>query len=86
MTQWARSTVSEADLEGLVARGMLLPRTAAMEWIAPGGERSQSPPSGYIVSFLEFHERGFGMPAHDFFRGLLYHYKIELQHLNPNGI
>ena len=26
------------------------------------------------------------MPAHNFFRGLLYHYKIELQHLNSNGI
>ena len=25
-------------------------------------------------------------PAHKFFRGLLHFYKIELQHLNPNGI
>jgi hypothetical protein len=44
-----------------------------MEWVAPGSERLPSPPAGYIVSFLEFHERGFGMPAHDFFRELLYH-------------
>ena len=57
-----------------------------MDWIAPGGERSPSPPSGYIVSFLEFHERGLAMPVHDFFRGLLFHYKIELQHLNPKMI
>ena len=25
-------------------------------------------------------------PAHKFLRGLLHYYKIELQHLNPNGI
>jgi hypothetical protein len=26
------------------------------------------------------------MPPHPFFWGLLHHYQIELQHLNPNGI
>jgi hypothetical protein len=26
------------------------------------------------------------MPPHPFFRGLLHHYQIELQHLNSNGI
>ena len=25
-------------------------------------------------------------PAHKFLRGLLHYYKVELQHLNPNGI
>jgi hypothetical protein len=29
---------------------------------------------------------GFGLPACDFFRGLLDHYQIELVHLNPNFI
>jgi hypothetical protein len=29
--------------------------------------------------------RAHGFP-HRFLRGLLHHYKIELQHLNPNGI
>jgi hypothetical protein len=41
---------------------------------------------GYIVSFAPFHERGFATPPHPFLRGLLHHYRIELQHLNPNGI
>ena len=45
-----------------------------------------SPPDGYVVSFAHFHERGFVTPAHRFLRGLLYYYKIEVQHLNPNGI
>ena len=30
--------------------------------------------------------RGFTTPAHKFVRGLLHYYKVELQHLNPNGI
>ena len=38
------------------------------------------------MSFAHFHERGFTTPAHRFLRGLLHYYKIELQHLNPNGI
>ena len=39
-----------------------------------------------MVSFTHFHESGFTSPAHRFLRGLLHYYKIELQHLNPNGI
>jgi hypothetical protein len=39
-----------------------------------------------FVSFARFHKRGFGIPAHKFLRGLLDYYKVELQHLNPNGV
>ena len=38
------------------------------------------------MSFAHFHEYGFTTPAHRFLWGLLHYYKIELQHLNPNGI
>ena len=57
-----------------------------MEWIIPGGEDALSPPDGYIISFVPFHERGFVTPPHRFLRGLLHYYGLELQHLNPNGI
>ena len=57
-----------------------------MEWIVPGGEDEPSPPDGYVVSFIPFHERGFVTPPHRFLRGLLCCYGIELQHLNPNRI
>jgi hypothetical protein len=40
----------------------------------------------YIFSFVHFHKQGLMTPAHQFLRGLLHYYKIELQHLNPNGI
>ena len=38
------------------------------------------------MSFARFHERGFATPAHKFLRGLLDYYKVELQHLTPNGV
>jgi hypothetical protein len=45
-----------------------------------------TPPDGYVVSFTPFHERGLVVSPHRFLWQLLHHYKIELQHLNPNGI
>ena len=38
------------------------------------------------MSFLTFHERGLGYPAHWFLRGLLNEWDLELQHLNPTGV
>ena len=45
-----------------------------------------SPPDGYVISFACFHEHGFATLTHRLLRGLLHYYKIELHHLNPNGI
>lgn len=73
-------------MHGLDSKGMLCARTTAEEWILPRSEQVLEPPSGYVVSFAAFHERGFGSPLHDFLRGLLHHYEIELHHLNPSGI
>jgi hypothetical protein len=44
------------------------------------------PPSGYVVSFVDFHERGFSVPAGRFIRGVLFTYGLQFQHLNPNSI
>ena len=73
-------------MEGLVRCSLLHARTSAEEWLLPGEEHLSLPPDGYVVSFVHFHERGFTTPAHKFLRGLLHYYKIEVQHLNPNGI
>ena len=56
------------------------------EWLVPGHEEVPALPDDYIVSFTPFHERGLMIPPHPFFRRLLHHHQIELQHLNPNGI
>jgi hypothetical protein len=73
-------------MEGLIKRGLLHARTTTMEWLVPHREEVPAPPGGYVVLFVPFLERGLTTPPHRFLEGLLHHYKIELQHLNPNGI
>jgi len=73
-------------MEGLIHRELLHARTAAHEWLLLDGEEFPVPRDGYVVSFTHFHEHGLTMPPHRFLLGLLHFYKIELQHLNPNGI
>ena len=86
MESWGRSSITPQRLEGLVHCGLLRPLTAVEEWWLPGNEDEPSPPEGYVVSFAHFHERGFAIPTHKFLRGLLDYYKVELQHLTPNGV
>ena len=57
-----------------------------MHWRAPRREDFLQPWLGEVVSFLAFHERGLGYPAHWFLRGLLNEWGLELQHLNPTGV
>ena len=66
MESWFRSDFFHARMEGLVKKGLLRARTAVMEWIIPGGEDVPSPPAGYVVSFVPFHEHGFATPPHRF--------------------
>ena len=86
MDPWCHSDITFQRMEGLVRRGLLRARTSGEEWLLPSEEDLLSPLDGYVVSFVHFHERGFVTLAHRFLRGLLHYYKIELQHLNPNGI
>jgi hypothetical protein len=46
----------------------------------------RAPPKEFVVSFVAFHERGFSVPAGWFIRGVLFEYRLQLQHLNPNSI
>jgi hypothetical protein len=49
--------------------------------------RSRSiPTAGVRVSFVSFHERGFGVPAGRFMWAILYHYEVELHNLTLNSI
>jgi hypothetical protein len=85
---WPFSTVTVSDLEDLVGEGLLRPLTDEQrpEWIPPVGGAAPSPPPGYIVSFISFHERGFGVPTSRFMRAILHHYGVELHNLSPNSI
>jgi hypothetical protein len=85
---WPFSTVMADDLEALVADGLLRPLSGdpQPEWIAPLSGAAPSPPPGYVLSFVSFHERGFGVPASRFMRAILHFYREELHNLNPNSI
>jgi hypothetical protein len=86
---WPFSTVTVDDLEDLVAEGLLRPLSDERqpEWIPPPpSEAAPSPPPGYVVSFVSFHERGFGVPASRFMRAILHNYGVELHNLSPNSI
>jgi hypothetical protein len=86
MDLWNRLDCNHARMEGLINRGLLRARSATHEWIVPDDHDFSAPPDGYVVSFVHFHDRALAAPAHCFLLGLLHYYKIELQHLNPNGI
>ena len=60
--------------------------TEAEEWRKPSTEDFPIPQSGYVVSFVAFHERGFSVSAGRFIRAVLHEYGLQLQHLNPNGV
>jgi hypothetical protein len=82
------STVAVEDLEALVVDGLLRPLSGGPqpEWMAPASEGDPTLPPGYVVSFIPFHERGFGVPASHFMRALLHYYGVELHNFNPNSI
>jgi hypothetical protein len=86
MSNWTCSNVSREQLLRLVKAGQLPPLTEAVEWIVAADESVSRPPSGYVVSFVAFHERGFSIPADRFIRGVLFAYGLRLQHLNPNNM
>jgi hypothetical protein len=82
-TSWVPSEFSQSDLtkaqkEGLIAEGDQV--------VFPSTERIPKPPSGYRVMFLAFLLRVLSFPAHEFLRGLLFVYGVQLHQLTPNSI
>ena len=82
---WKPSSVKHEDLEKLVDAGLLQPQTITF-WRADPGAVWPFNEHYEIMVFTSFYERRFAMPAHDFLRGLLFFYGLELIHLNPNSI
>jgi hypothetical protein len=84
-TVWVQSTMTEAKIQALVDRRLLWPK-AEVEWKAAVGGEFPTEDVKEQVIFASYFERGFNLPVGDFFRGLLYYYKLELVHLVPNSI
>jgi hypothetical protein len=82
-TSWVRSTITKKDVEKARTDGLI----AAQDSIRfPSTERIPEPPSGYRVMFLAFLLCGLSLPAHEFLRGLLFVYGVQLHQLTPNSL
>ncbi|KAK1631596.1 hypothetical protein QYE76_005911 [Lolium multiflorum] len=77
---WERSKLSAQDKKLLKKLGLLSNEAMRM----PGDESSPHPPSGFRVIFVDFLIRGLSVPVHEFLRGLLFIYGIQLHQLTPN--
>jgi hypothetical protein len=74
-TSWVPLKFEESDLLKAQRDGFL---TRGEQVVFPSTERIPKPPSGYRVMFLAFLLRGVSLPAHEFLRGLLFVYGMQL--------
>ena len=72
-------------LLGLVEEKLLQPREV-VQWRKSLGDAPPREGPQETVAFQSHILRGFGVPTPDFFRGLLYHWRIQAHHLTPNSI
>jgi hypothetical protein len=82
-TSWVPSKFEQADLTKAQKEGFL---AEGDQVVFPSSERIPKPPNGYRVMFLAFLLRGLSLPAHEFLRGLLFVYGVQLHQLTPNSI
>ena len=82
---WVKSAVTERSLNLLRKEGQLPPEKEG-KVRHTGGEVIPRPRKGERVVFVDYDTRGFSFPIHDFVRGLLYAYGIQLHHFTPNTI
>jgi hypothetical protein len=82
-TSWVPSEFEQADLTKAQKDGFLVEKDQV---VFPRSERIPKPPSGYRVIFFAFLLRGLSLPAHEFLRGLLFVYGVQLHQLTPNSI
>jgi hypothetical protein len=81
-TGWVPSEFSQTDLTKAQKDGLII----GDQVVFPSTERIPKPPRGYRVMFLAFLLRGLSFPAHEFLRGLLFVYGVQLHQLTPNSI
>jgi hypothetical protein len=82
-TSWVPSTVMQKELDKAKTDGLISSNDSIK---FPSTEQIPKPPSGYRVMFLSFLLHGLSLPAHEFLRGLLYVYGVQLHQLTPNSI
>jgi hypothetical protein len=83
---WKKSKAKTENLLALLNSGFLREKEVDMWRAAAGDPYPMEKNLDEIPMFARFVERGFALPASDFFKGLLDYYGIEYLNLNPNGI
>ncbi|KAK1649372.1 hypothetical protein QYE76_067177 [Lolium multiflorum] len=81
--EWERSKISSQDMNLLKKMGFTKKENALR---FPHEESYPSPPMEYRVSFVDHLIRGLSPPIHEFLRGLLFVYGLQLHQLTPNSI
>ena len=82
---WSKSIATKKNLDFLTKMGTL-PALETGEVRLPGDEEAPEPRDNERVLLVDFVLRGISLPIHEFLRGLLFVYGVQLHHLTPNGI
>jgi hypothetical protein len=82
-TSWVRSAIAKKEVEKARTDGLISSNDSIK---FPSTKPIPHPTSGYQVMFLAFLLRGLSLPAHEFLRGLLFVYGVQLHQLTPNSI
>ena len=83
--EWVPSKMGEAELNRMVAAGVLPDRVPA-GWRPAHGEPFLTPHTDEAIVFEDYFWRGLGFPVHPFLRELLEFWAISLCNLHPNTI
>ncbi|KAK1663292.1 hypothetical protein QYE76_051451 [Lolium multiflorum] len=81
--EWERSKISAQDMNLLKKMGFNKKENSLR---FPKEESYPRPPIEYRVSFVDHLIRGLSPPIHEFLRGLLFVYGLQLHQLTPNSI
>jgi hypothetical protein len=82
-TSWVSSVFTQKNLNKARTEGLI---SNEDEVIFPSTERIPKPRDGFRVMFLAFLLRGLSLPAHEYLRGLLFVYGVQLHQFTSNSI
>ncbi|KAK1678539.1 hypothetical protein QYE76_039387 [Lolium multiflorum] len=83
VSEWERSKISNQDTNLMKKLGLMKKEEAL---IFPIEESFPTPPIQYRVTIVDHLIRGLSAPIHEFLRGLLFVYGLQLHQLTPNSI
>ena len=81
---WTKSSCSKRMLTSLRNDGLIPEDTSQVR--IPGAEVIPRPGPNEWVCFVDFVNRGFSFPVHNFLRALMHVYRVQLHDFTPNGL